>query len=116
MTKRIRPSGTLIRTRLRPLSSSLTSMCSERHFPTVLWREGAAGGWGDGGVGGAGGSNDASGAGGGSGAGGVGGASWPEPAGICASNSVARSEEHTSELQSRENLVCRLLLEKKKTS
>src|SRR5690606_41943011 len=25
-----------------------------------------------------------------------------------------RSEEHTSELQSRENLVCRLLLEKKK--
>src|SRR6266511_2347736 len=27
---------------------------------------------------------------------------------------VARSEEHTSELQSRENLVCRLLLEKKK--
>src|SRR5690606_40282913 len=29
--------------------------------------------------------------------------------------SSARSEEHTSELQSRENLVCRLLLEKKKT-
>src|SRR5690606_41948467 len=28
--------------------------------------------------------------------------------------STARSEEHTSELQSRENLVCRLLLEKKK--
>src|SRR5690606_42122201 len=28
--------------------------------------------------------------------------------------SLARSEEHTSELQSRENLVCRLLLEKKK--
>src|SRR5207302_1130403 len=27
---------------------------------------------------------------------------------------VSRSEEHTSELQSRENLVCRLLLEKKK--
>src|SRR5579883_3654338 len=27
---------------------------------------------------------------------------------------VGRSEEHTSELQSRENLVCRLLLEKKK--
>src|SRR5690606_40427170 len=27
--------------------------------------------------------------------------------------SAARSEEHTSELQSRENLVCRLLLEKK---
>src|SRR5690606_42013695 len=28
---------------------------------------------------------------------------------------LLRSEEHTSELQSRENLVCRLLLEKKKT-
>src|SRR5207302_7525173 len=27
---------------------------------------------------------------------------------------IDRSEEHTSELQSRENLVCRLLLEKKK--
>src|SRR2546427_2998136 len=27
---------------------------------------------------------------------------------------VARSEEHTSELQSQSNLVCRLLLEKKK--
>src|SRR5690349_24994013 len=27
---------------------------------------------------------------------------------------VARSEEHTSELQSRRDLVCRLLLEKKK--
>src|SRR5690606_41294752 len=30
------------------------------------------------------------------------------------SHVVVRSEEHTSELQSRENLVCRLLLEKKK--
>src|SRR3712207_9005882 len=29
--------------------------------------------------------------------------------------SVERSEEHTSELQSRQYLVCRLLLEKKKT-
>src|SRR5690606_39311374 len=29
-------------------------------------------------------------------------------------NKGKRSEEHTSELQSRENLVCRLLLEKKK--
>src|SRR5690606_3928182 len=29
-------------------------------------------------------------------------------------NDIERSEEHTSELQSRENLVCRLLLEKKK--
>src|SRR2546427_8639150 len=29
---------------------------------------------------------------------------------------VTRSEEHTSELQSQSNLVCRLLLEKKKRS
>src|SRR5688572_33229353 len=29
--------------------------------------------------------------------------------------SAGRSEEHTSELQSQSNLVCRLLLEKKKT-
>src|SRR5256886_13562523 len=29
---------------------------------------------------------------------------------------AGRSEEHTSELQSQSNLVCRLLLEKKKTS
>src|SRR5690606_41035247 len=33
---------------------------------------------------------------------------------VDAPTDVARSEEHTSELQSRENLVCRLLLEKKK--
>src|SRR5690606_40564007 len=37
---------------------------------------------------------------------------------LCTVNSTdemkKRSEEHTSELQSRENLVCRLLLEKKK--
>src|SRR5207302_8336121 len=32
--------------------------------------------------------------------------------GVC----LRRSEEHTSELQSRENLVCRLLLEKKKNT
>src|SRR2546427_12871817 len=31
-----------------------------------------------------------------------------------AEDGVARSEEHTSELQSQSNLVCRLLLEKKK--
>src|SRR5690606_40283490 len=37
-----------------------------------------------------------------------------ERADIMARSQVARSEEHTSELQSRENLVCRLLLEKKK--
>src|SRR2546427_2785439 len=29
---------------------------------------------------------------------------------------TSRSEEHTSELQSQSNLVCRLLLEKKKTN
>src|SRR6266511_5550448 len=32
----------------------------------------------------------------------------------CSTGGRLRSEEHTSELQSRENLVCRLLLEKKK--
>src|SRR5690606_41845497 len=32
---------------------------------------------------------------------------------IAVMENVSRSEEHTSELQSRENLVCRLLLEKK---
>src|SRR6266568_1541957 len=32
------------------------------------------------------------------------------------SRSASRSEEHTSELQSQFHLVCRLLLEKKKTS
>src|SRR3712207_8708540 len=35
-----------------------------------------------------------------------------QPAAVAAA--VARSEEHTSELQSRQYLVCRLLLEKKK--
>src|SRR5690606_16456071 len=34
--------------------------------------------------------------------------------GIFTGCGLGRSEEHTSELQSRENLVCRLLLEKKK--
>src|SRR5690606_41200963 len=39
----------------------------------------------------------------------------PEPAALWRDLLTApRSEEHTSELQSRENLVCRLLLEKKK--
>src|SRR5437899_5207356 len=33
----------------------------------------------------------------------------------CASRKSRRSEEHTSELQSLRHLVCRLLLEKKKT-
>src|SRR5690606_41962153 len=36
----------------------------------------------------------------------------PRPRGVPLG--TGRSEEHTSELQSRENLVCRLLLEKKK--
>src|SRR5690606_41521212 len=39
---------------------------------------------------------------------------WPTQAEIDEVVAGARSEEHTSELQSRENLVCRLLLEKKK--
>src|SRR5436305_10499758 len=34
---------------------------------------------------------------------------------VCSSSSAVRSEEHTSELQSRPHLVCRLLLEKKNT-
>src|SRR2546422_4401012 len=38
-------------------------------------------------------------------------AAWRSPIG---NSSVTRSEEHTSELQSRLHLVCRLLLEKKK--
>src|SRR5690606_40291585 len=61
------------------------------------------------------------------------GAVWPVAAGVALGCALAvtvpaltssfaagrarplpRSEEHTSELQSRENLVCRLLLEKKK--
>src|SRR5437868_14470312 len=39
---------------------------------------------------------------------------WPAPAGSCCLAYWLRSEEHTSELQSRFDLVCRLLLEKKK--
>src|SRR5436309_3406330 len=38
----------------------------------------------------------------------------PAPVRLEVARAGARSEEHTSELQSRENLVCRLLLEKKK--
>src|SRR5256886_3718520 len=42
----------------------------------------------------------------------------PEPCsrGRQSAHSDKRSEEHTSELQSQSNLVCRLLLEKKKNS
>src|SRR2546430_8298608 len=44
----------------------------------------------------------------------------PQPYSLLGTTSVGplllnRSEEHTSELQSQSNLVCRLLLEKKKT-
>src|SRR6266700_7174751 len=43
------------------------------------------------------------------------GCAWRPGAAIRAPRPARRrSEEHTSELQSRENLVCRLLLEKKK--
>src|SRR3712207_8678626 len=37
-------------------------------------------------------------------------------ASVCAAPAMPRSEEHTSELQSRQYLVCRLLLEKKKST
>src|SRR5690606_42078457 len=40
--------------------------------------------------------------------------SIPSSRGSVQGVAARRSEEHTSELQSRENLVCRLLLEKKK--
>src|SRR5690606_40984084 len=39
---------------------------------------------------------------------------WPMKECCYGTISIVRSEEHTSELQSRENLVCSLLLEKKK--
>src|SRR2546427_7661866 len=39
-------------------------------------------------------------------------AAWAAPATM--PSAASRSEEHTSELQSQSNLVCRLLLEKKK--
>src|SRR5205807_9466772 len=41
-------------------------------------------------------------------------ATWPAPAASLSVQVSSRSEEHTSELQSPCNLVCRLLLEKKK--
>src|SRR5690606_41402368 len=41
-------------------------------------------------------------------------ASSPDSDQALSGSGAPRSEEHTSELQSRENLVCRLLLEKKK--
>src|SRR2546430_13245322 len=44
------------------------------------------------------------------------GPAHPRGAGAAGARPVRRSEEHTSELQSQSNLVCRLLLEKKKTN
>src|SRR2546428_6096821 len=41
-------------------------------------------------------------------------AAFTEVASLPAAATIKRSEEHTSELQSRSDLVCRLLLEKKK--
>src|SRR2546421_7298040 len=40
--------------------------------------------------------------------------SFPQPDQSSSASPSSRSEEHTSELQSRSDLVCRLLLEKKK--
>src|SRR5215216_3537794 len=48
------------------------------------------------------------------GASGIYAGSWLEAAGAVYAENEARSEEHTSELQSPDHLVCRLLLEKKK--
>src|SRR2546427_1376176 len=39
---------------------------------------------------------------------------FPSEPGRVNAGAISRSEEHTSELQSQSNLVCRLLLEKKK--
>src|SRR5688572_30895775 len=49
-----------------------------------------------------------------SGSGAAGSSLLSNPLATAANGSPARSEEHTSELQSQSNLVCRLLLEKKK--
>src|SRR3712207_7131697 len=43
-------------------------------------------------------------------------ASTCAPQHLCSVNTLQRSEEHTSELQSRQYLVCRLLLETKTTN
>src|SRR2546430_3276894 len=40
----------------------------------------------------------------------------PDDRSLAAGERLLRSEEHTSELQSQSNLVCRLLLEKKKNN
>src|SRR5574340_310604 len=44
----------------------------------------------------------------------TGAATSPRPTSRAAGSAIRRSEEHTSELQSPKDLVCRLLLEKKK--
>src|SRR5258708_21375232 len=44
------------------------------------------------------------------------GPAWFHDQVISKGNTMLRSEEHTSELQSPDHLVCRLLLEKKKTN
>src|SRR2546422_6339800 len=44
------------------------------------------------------------------------GSAWPARMPPASRSSAIRSEEHTSELQSRLHLVCRLLLEKKKNT
>src|SRR2546430_5757256 len=41
---------------------------------------------------------------------------YPDYGKAVAERVISRSEEHTSELQSQSNLVCRLLLEKKKNT
>src|SRR3712207_7573057 len=40
---------------------------------------------------------------------------WFDRRVVCPTGKITRSEEHTSELQSRQYLVCRLLLEKKRS-
>src|SRR5204863_5492698 len=44
------------------------------------------------------------------------GKGWSQPRRATGPSGGRRSEEHTSELQSRRDLVCRLLLEKKNTN
>src|SRR5690606_41897988 len=65
-------------------------------------------------AGGAGGDGGVREAGRGAGGAGCGVRDWRRGGDLGGVGGSGRSEEHTSELQSRENLVCRLLLEKKK--
>src|SRR5688572_32753322 len=59
-------------------------------------------------------SGSGAGGGGGGGAVGFGGGGNGSDGAVNTGSAAGRSEEHTSELQSQSNLVCRLLLEKKK--